>query len=864
MTIKFDRAAGNEYLSVPDSAATSFPDNSWALGFILVIDGSYNGADAESIFSTGMFVAGGLNISYLGPGHATPNCVGVQVGTTTAIKTGGGGQMTPGSQWLVILQRDDAGGLRFRCCPILNSAPVDGAAVLNYDIFSVNMQSVYDGPSGITIGARSDKAATRMLDRSLGRVFRVDGSLSALEIARLAYGETIIGLGKNPAWYFRMDNPSDLTGLGSAGLTLTPSGTLSTGTAPPFGYIDGAPVAPAFSSAPTLTAPVNVGVAKSYSPGQVTGNPAPTVTTQWALDGVNIAGATGATYTPITADVGKTLTVKQIATNTQALGGITSTSNGIVVEAMPVYAYTLTDPLANKIYQRLGTSAPVTLAGGFVDAPASIEAQLYAQDGTTVLQPWTVLTAVALDTNAKTWTGVLEAQQGGMYRTAVRFKSANGSVVSTTPVGVNRWGVGAIIMCAGDSISSAWFRTGSYTPVANVRKYSSWAWSTFGALGSTNGPAVLFANGLAARLGVPVAMVDAGASGSRLFEWNSATNGYRVSFMNALAVVGNKLEAIMFSIGSNDAGNGSVSSRVSHLNNLRTFINTVRTTTGQPDLKWLQVGFNRRVLGTADLLGEYVRMAENDLGSDPNCYHIQTLDFELGGDNVHLTGAGYEASIVRAEAVFGPVLAGGTYKRGPKITSMRWTGAEITVTTAHRNGTDLVPPTGITGFTINDASGSPSVTSAVRAGPTSIKITCDRPLVAPVSVKYLAGGAPPVGNQVFDNGDTALPMHVETEMAVVEGASNSRTVNFTLNTGKDAAGNLIKAANLTGLMVSFYAATGPHTAGVALYQSATETTDANGVLSFTFDSTDIASGGTGLLSVLSSAGLHFLGNATVA
>lgn len=771
MTIKFDRLSGNEWVSVPDSAATVFPDNSWSLGFILVVDGSYNGVESETIFSTGLFTPGNLNISYLGPGHSTPNRVGVQVGSTTAIKTGGDGLMTPGTQWMVVLQRDDAGNLKFRCCPILSSAPADGLAVTTYDIFSVHMAGVHDGTSGITIGARSDKAANRMLDRSISRVFRINGSLTAHEIARLAYGETVVSLNKSPVYYFRMDNAGDLAGLGSAGLTLTPSGTLSAGTAPSFGHIDGAPAAPVFTSAPSITGTANVGVAKSFTSGVVTGNPPPTVTRQWQLQDDDIPGATGETYTPIDADVGKTLTIKQTATNAQSPGGVTSVSNGVAVAAAPVYAYSVTDPTSRRIFQRIGTSATITFTGGYVAAPASVEAQLYAVDGTTVLQAWTPMTGLVNEANV--WTASLVAQQGGMYRIAVRFKDAAGAVINTTAVGANRWGVGAIIMCAGDSISSAWFRTGSYTPSANISKYSGWAWSSFGALGTTNGPAVLFANGLSTRLGVPVAMVDIGASGSRLFEWNNPDNSYRISFMNALAVVGGKLEAVMFSIGSNDAGNGSVGSRASHLNNLRTFISTVRTATAQPDLKWLHVGFNRRELGANSLLGEYVRMAENDLGDDPNCYHIQTLDFELGSDNVHLTGAGYEASIIRAEAVFGSVLAGGAYRRGPRITALNWSGSSVTATAIHRGGSDITPASGITGLVVTDADTSGvalTIMAGVRLSANQVRWTFNRPLVGPVVAKYLPGGAPVVGTPVYDNGTPVLPMHVETQLAATEAA----------------------------------------------------------------------------------------------
>ena len=54
-------------------------------------------------------------------------------------------------------------------------------------------------------------------------------------------------------------------------------------------------------------------------------------TYQWLADDVNIAGATDATYTPVSGDVGKTLKVK--VTSTNATGSTTATSDGIVVLA---------------------------------------------------------------------------------------------------------------------------------------------------------------------------------------------------------------------------------------------------------------------------------------------------------------------------------------------------------------------------------------------------------------------------------------------------------------------------------------------------------------------------------------------------
>lgn len=61
------------------------------------------------------------------------------------------------------------------------------------------------------------------------------------------------------------------------------------------------------------TSPPNVGEVLTAFPGQWTGNP--TFAYQWQKGGVDIAGATGTTYTPVAGDVGGTLTVEVDATN---------------------------------------------------------------------------------------------------------------------------------------------------------------------------------------------------------------------------------------------------------------------------------------------------------------------------------------------------------------------------------------------------------------------------------------------------------------------------------------------------------------------------------------------------------------------
>lgn len=95
--------------------------------------------------------------------------------------------------------------------------------------------------------------------------------------------------------------------------------------------------------------------------------------------------------------------------------------------------------------------------------------------------------------------------------------------------------------------------------------------------------------------------------------------------------------------------------------------------------------------------------------------------------------------------------------------------------------------------------------------------------------------------------------------SVIDGAAQvappaltARTVSLSLGT---VAG---VAANLTGLRVSFHDEPTPDATTVPRYQSAVETTDAAGILAFVANST-LPAGGTGHLTVLGAADVHYNG-----
>lgn len=75
---------------------------------------------------------------------------------------------------------------------------------------------------------------------------------------------------------------------------------------------------------PTVSGAHQVGQIETSSDGTWASTPSATFARQWLADGVEIAGATGTTYTPVTGDIGKTLSIRITATN--ANGSTTATS----------------------------------------------------------------------------------------------------------------------------------------------------------------------------------------------------------------------------------------------------------------------------------------------------------------------------------------------------------------------------------------------------------------------------------------------------------------------------------------------------------------------------------------------------------
>jgi hypothetical protein len=899
MSIDFKGAfAVASTLKIADNATLTYPNADFTVGAVLIMNGTFTSSPQYIVSSGGFQSAGSLSLVLLGGAPATLGAYIDTAGGPNASVTFNP-QIEANKAYLCILQRKD-NALVCKYCPVLTTAPTDGSAVKT-STSSFAITTALDGPGNSGYFVIGDRNGDRRMDEAMERVFRVDRALTDFEIAKLAYGMQLADLGYTPAWYLRMSNGSDYQDRGPSAMTvIANTTTLPDGPSAGYGYVAPTDTPVAITQAPVINGTPQVGVSTSFTAATVTGTPTPTVTTQWllddvaisgatsstytpvtgdagktlkvrqtatnttsgtvntvssssagvvvtaavnaapptisgtptlaatpqvgtplaytpasvtgtapitstqqwVLDGTDIAGATSATYTPVSGDVGKTLAVRQIATNGQGTASATS-AGGVVANVAPTV--TVVPPVNERIFQRANGSANVPLSGTYTGTkPAKIEAQLTYSDST-VAKAWFDVSATI--NNDGTWTATPSIPQGSKkYRIAVRSKDGASTVLSTSAVDSNRWGVGDIIAFLGSSSAGAWMGQAWEYPGGPNNEITSYVneggWSVIAAYKT---PASMMMEYIAGKTGVVTAALPRGVGGTTYGNWLNSGDDVWVKLVASVANAGNALAGAFISLGSNDTAGTIVTSKTVHLDRIKLLISNLRTLAGNnTTLPVLISGMNRRTAystteQTAEQFSqrcEWVHTAESEAGDLPNVYHVQNLDFTIGGDGIHLDTAGIYGSTERIRYVWGEIAASGVYQRGPKITSLVVNGSTVVATIAHRGtSTDFTPTSSITGFVVSDTTGTASVVSAVRTDATHITLTCDRALGSSVVVKYLPGNAPDIGTPVYGNGATPLPMVAENELVT---ASASATVSGVTVSPTTATGSTTFTATVTG------------------------------------------------------------------
>lgn len=184
---------------------------------------------------------------------------------------------------------------------------------------------------------------------------------------------------------------------------------------------------PVFIAPPAINGQPIVGVPCSFTPGTATGVPPPQLVQQWLLDGANVVGATSLTYTPQLADVGKTLAVRQSASNGQGtpansvsagLVVTTATTLGMLQANLPNAEYFDTTPVfVDMITQGFGLMVPgsgspgTPVAGGSDGWPVVGDVEVVSQIHPPTTAPGSVVFEFTLGAGTASYS-LLSAQPG--------------------------------------------------------------------------------------------------------------------------------------------------------------------------------------------------------------------------------------------------------------------------------------------------------------------------------------------------------------------------------------------------------------------------------------------------------------------
>jgi hypothetical protein len=244
MAVRFTDTS-TQYITAADVAGLTFPNGDWTLGLCFNPLNPHTAPVGQYLISTAPFGdAGQFNLFFLGSDAGEqPNGLQCHAGTAAIVTTVAN---TPGWKLYIIQSASDV--LSIKRCDILASAPVDGSAVAAISratsTGSTALTTSLDG-TGFKIGARQDLVGGgRFLNQQLTRVFKIDGLLTDLEIARLAHGETILEIGKTPTWYLPMSSVADIADTQGL-ISTSPVPALATGNGittvaePAFGFSPG-------------------------------------------------------------------------------------------------------------------------------------------------------------------------------------------------------------------------------------------------------------------------------------------------------------------------------------------------------------------------------------------------------------------------------------------------------------------------------------------------------------------------------------------------------------------------------------------------------------------------------------------------
>jgi hypothetical protein len=464
-------------------------------------------------------------------------------------------------------------------------------------------------------------------------------------------------------------------------------------------------------------------------------------------------------------------------------------------------AISTSDFAAKTIFQRVagGTTKNVVFQGSYVGkAPTSVEVELVNSTGLTVAQAWTALASATI--SGGSFSGTLTVPQGGWYFWQARGKDNSGNVLYTSPVTSNKFGVGILVSCLGQSNmwNSFIFTSGSPpTPSDLTTKYQG-SNNPGGGFANyiippvlttiTGDGAITLANKLQAGFNLPIGLVfyaipntglEANLGGSLGYWLNLAANTPYPNYILGLGDIGGDTEILLWTQGENDAQGGvSGSSYESDLTTIYSrFQASIGRTTSTMKFYGTQTG-TCTVCGSGNSWAD-IRAAQEDwFGKTTGAvFTASAIDIPVSDNGIHYSVAGMVRMALRdVQTILYNYGLAAYPSKGPSIASAsRVAGsAVVKVAVTPGAGTRLQDSSGNTAGTglggwVVSVNGSPvSISSTAIVEPAEVDLTLASVPAngSTVTLNYLAGINPinnDTQNIVYDNtspqGDTlGLPL----------------------------------------------------------------------------------------------------------
>jgi hypothetical protein len=424
----------------------------------------------------------------------------------------------------------------------------------------------------------------------------------------------------------------------------------------------------------------------------------------------------------------------------------------------------LNDFANGRIFQRKHRIADIVVSGTYTQQMDAIEARVLKDGTVEAVVPWTVIDASPRN---GIFVGTLtDVPQGGWYNLQVR--STTNPEISVR--GTQKWGVGMLVACLGQSNMKEWFYTGTNLEAHPfLRKFNETGWS---ALGKQGNAAIAFGNKLIDRLGIPVGLLDFSKNGSGLrkeADWgtgyweDTAPGSIYHRFISGVSETGGAIEFVIWIQGEADAARGTVTEEEYAASLERFITNQVRmditNSSDFQDLPFLVVMMIKRP-GGKDKPHQAIRNAQKQVAETlPNSYlAATTLDLKNHGRQ-HLTPDAYIPLGLRVAQSILHLLGKETYHRGPKVTDVNQIDSQtIEIRIQHHGGSDFTPASGITGWAVIAGGAPVPITKIYRHDPHTIRIRLEHPLNNKAEIRYLYGAMPDVRHPVLDNSPMSLPL----------------------------------------------------------------------------------------------------------